>query len=196
MDQDFDRDLADLPPTERWQLWMRRIEAVLFASATPVGRRDLARVVGQAASVELLIEDLALDLAERPYEIARVADGWMLRSRPSYAAIIRAAADVADQAVALSDFEGAVLAAVAYRQPITRDGLREIFGREISRDLITRLRDQGLITTGPRSPRPGAPHTFVTTARFLQCFDLQSLRDLPDPDDPEGGLDWEAASDG
>ena len=34
--------------------------------------------------------------------------------------------------------------------------------------------------SGPRSPRPGAPHTFVTTETFLVTFDLQSLRDLPE----------------
>jgi chromosome segregation and condensation protein ScpB len=58
----LDRALADLPPDLRWLEWMRRIEAVLFASAAPVPREDLARVVGQGVSVDLLIEDLAADL--------------------------------------------------------------------------------------------------------------------------------------
>lgn len=53
----FDRELADLPEELRWREWMGRIEAVLFASATPVGCEDLARVVGQGMSVEMLIED-------------------------------------------------------------------------------------------------------------------------------------------
>ena len=44
---DLDRELKDLPPELRWREWMRRIEAVLFASASPVPRTDLARVVGQ-----------------------------------------------------------------------------------------------------------------------------------------------------
>ena len=39
-----------------------------------------------------------------------------------------------------------------------------------------------LIGNGPKSPRHGAPHTFVTTAEFLAMFDLQSLRDLPELD--------------
>ncbi len=55
-----------------------------------------------------------------------------------------------------------------------------IFGKEISRDLIGRLHARDLITTRPRSPRRGAPYTFVTTEQFLAAFDLQSLRDLPD----------------
>ncbi|MDF1671351.1 MAG: SMC-Scp complex subunit ScpB [Roseovarius sp.] len=179
-DADIDRELEDLPPELRWREWMRRIEVVLFASASPVPREDLARVVGRGASVDLLIEDLIADVADRPYEVAAVAGGWMLRTRPAYAAVIRAAADVGGQDLDLREFDVAVLAAVAYNQPITRDGLKDIFGKEISRDLIGRLHARDLIATGPRSPRRGAPYTFVTTEKFLVAFDLQSLRDLPD----------------
>ena len=177
-DPPFDRELEDLPPELRWREWMRRIEAVLFASSAPVAREDLARVVGQGAPVDLLIEDLAADLADRPYALARVASGWTLRTRPAYAAAIRAAADVADQALPLGEFDLAVLAAIAWHQPITRDGLAEIFGREISRNLIGRLSGRGLIAPGPRAPRRGAPYTFVTTESFLATFGLESLRDL------------------
>ena len=176
----FDRELADLPPELRWREWMWRIEAVLFASATPVPREDLARVVGQGASVDLLVEDLAVDLEGRAFEIAQVSGGWMFRTRPAYAPAIRAAADVGDQMLDLSEFDIAVLAAIAYHQPITRDGLKDIFGKEISRELIGRLHARDLIGIGPRSPRRGAPYTFVTTEQFLVAFGLESLRDLPD----------------
>jgi segregation and condensation protein B len=177
---DLDRELIDLPPELRWREWMRRVEAVLFASASPVSREALGRVVGQAVSVDLLVEDLSADLTGRPYEIACVADAWMLRTRTAYAPVIRAAANVSDQALDLNEFDVAVLAAVAYHQPVTRDGLKDIFGKEISRDLIGRLHARKLIATGPRSPRRGAPYTFVTTQQFLVTFDLESLRDLPD----------------
>ena len=73
-----------------------------------------------------------------------------------------------------------VLCAIAYHQPIDRAGLKDIFGKEVSRDLLARLRCKDLIASGPRSPRPGAPHTFVTTETFLVTFDLQNLRDLPE----------------
>ena len=177
---ELDRELSDLLPELRWREWMRRIEAVLFASASPVPREDLARVVGQGASVDLLVEDLAVDLEGRAFEVARVADGWILRTRAVYAPAIRAAADVGNQDLGLGDFETAVLAAIAYHQPITRDGLKDIFGKDISRDLIGRLSGRGLIGTGPRSPQRGAPYTYVTTKRFLVAFGLESLRDLPD----------------
>jgi len=177
---ELDRELVAFPPELRWREWMRRIEAVLFASASPVAREDLARVVGQGASVDLLIEDLNADLEGRAFEVTQVAGGWIFRTRTSYAPAIRAAADIGTQMLDLSEFDVAVLAAIAYHQPITRDGLKDIFGKEIGRNLIGRLHSRDLIGTGPRAPRRGAPYTFVTTERFLVAFGLESLRDLPD----------------
>lgn len=176
----FDRELDDLPQELRWREWMGRIEAVLFASASPLGREDLARVVGKGASVEMLIDDIQAELVGRPYELAQVAGGWMFRTRTQFADAIKAAADLGDQPLAFTEMEMAVLCAVAYHQPIDRAGLADIFGKDVSRDLLARLRYRDLIASGPRSPRPGAPHTFVTTAEFLATFDLQTLRDLPE----------------
>lgn len=182
MTEHLDRELESLPPEARWREWMLRIEAVLFASAAPVSREDLARVVGQGVSVDLLLEDLAAEFEGRAFEIKQAAKGWVLRTRPRYGVAIRAAADVGQAHLDLKEFEVAVLAAIAYHQPITRDGLKDIFGKDISRDLIGRMHDQGLISTGPRAPQRGAPYTFVTTEKFLTAFDLESLQDLPDPE--------------
>ena len=38
-DSELDRDLEDLPPELRWREWMSRVEAVIFASASPVSRK-------------------------------------------------------------------------------------------------------------------------------------------------------------
>jgi segregation and condensation protein B len=176
----FDRELADLPQELRWREWMGRIEAVLFATASPVGRDDLARVVGQGVSLDTLIDDIQAELISRPYELAQVTGGWMFRTKTQFADVIKAVADLGDQSLAFTEMEMGVLCAIAYHQPIDRAGLKDIFGKEVSRDLLARLRFQDLIASGPRSPRPGAPHTFVTTEIFLTTFDLQSLRDLPD----------------
>ena len=175
---DLDRELTHLPLDLHWRKWMHRIEAVLFASAMPVPRADLGRVVGQAASIELLIADMAADLESRPYTVARIGGAWMLRTKPAPA--IRAAADVGSQALEFADFDLAVLTAIAYRQPISCDGLKDIFGQNISHDLIGRLSDRNLIATAPREPRRGAAYSFITTEIFLAAFGLESLRDLPD----------------
>ncbi|TYB85244.1 SMC-Scp complex subunit ScpB [Oceaniovalibus sp. ACAM 378] len=186
----LDLELDDMPNELRWREWMNRIEAVLFASGTPVNRDILLRVVGQKANIDLLIEDIQADLKDKPYAVVSVAGGWMFRSRPQYAPVIRAAADIGAQQHNFSKEEMAVLCAVAYHQPIDRAGLADIFGKETNRDLLARLRHKNLIANGPKSPRPGAPHTFVTTADFLAVFGLESLRDLPelqtDPSDAAG----------
>lgn len=176
----LDRDLQYLPRDLHWREWMGRIEAVLFASAAPVGHEDLARVVGQGASVEMLIDDIQAELAGRPYELVQVSGGWMFRTRTQFAEAIKAAADLGEQSLAFTEMEMGVLCAIAWHQPIDRAGLADIFGKEVSRDLLARLRYKDLIASGPRSPRPGAPHTFVTTETFLVTFDLRSLRDLPE----------------
>ena len=177
----FDRELEDLPPASRWREWMLRVEAVVFASAEPVTRETLARVVGRDCSIDLLIDDLKEELHDRPYEIVSVAGGWQHRTRPRYGETIRAsAAATRAPAAALSDFEAMVLMATAYFQPVTRGELSKIFGKEVSRDTISALRGAGFIGSGPRSPTPGAPYTYVTTRAFLSAFGLETLRDLPD----------------
>jgi segregation and condensation protein B len=188
----FDRELDELPQELRWREWMGRIEAVLFASASPVGREDLGRVVGQGVSVVMLIEDVQGELMGRPYELAQTASGWMFRTRTQFADAIKAAADLGDQSLAFTEMEMGVLCAIAYHQPIDRAGLKDIFGKEVSRDLLARLRHKDLIASGPRSPRPGAPHTFVTTETFLTTFDLQTLRDLPELDLATDGANEQA----
>ncbi|MCR5942645.1 SMC-Scp complex subunit ScpB [Ochrobactrum sp. XJ1] len=177
----YDRELEDLPPELRWREWMLRVEAVIFASIEPVSRETLARVVGKECSIDLLIDDLREELRDRPYELVSVAGGWQHRTRPRFAETIHASsAPTRGGAAALSEFEAMVLMAVGYFQPVTRGELSKIFGKEVSRDTIGNLRGAGFIGSGPRSPTPGAPYTYVTTRQFLSAFGMQSLRDLPD----------------
>lgn len=157
-----------------------RVEAVIFASAEPVNRETLARVVGRECSIDLLIDDLVEELRDRPYELVPVAGGWQHRTRPRFADTIRASsAPTRGEATILSEFEALVLTAVGYLQPITRSELSKVFGKEVSRDTISALRGAGFLSSGPRSPTPGAPYTYVTTRHFLSLFGMQTLRDLP-----------------
>ncbi|MDH6233803.1 segregation and condensation protein B [Mesorhizobium soli] len=177
----FDRELEDLPPELRWREWMLRVEAVVFAAGEPVSREALARVVGRNCSIDLLIDDLREELRDRPYELVSVAGGWQHRTRSRFSGTIRAAsAPTRSTAAALSEFEAMVLMAVGYFQPVTRSELTKIFGKDVSRDTIGALRNAGLIASGPRSPTPGAPYTYVTTKTFLSAFGMETLRDLPD----------------
>lgn len=176
----FDAELDHLPPEARWREWMGRVEAVIFAASEPVTREQLARVVGRGCNLDLLIEDIRAELRGRPYDLVAVAGGFQHRTRPAFADAIRTAVATGGGGPDLSQSEALVLMTIAYFQPITRAELSSFFGREISRDLIGNLRAAGFIASGPRSPRPGAPYTYVTTRAFLGQFGLDTLRDLPD----------------
>lgn len=176
----FDTELTEMPPELRWREWMNRIEAVLFAAPQPVGREVLVRVVGRDTSIELLIDDIREGLRGKPYEVVNVAGGWAFRTRVAYADAIAASTTVPAKTIELSQNEAMVLVSIAYHQPVTRAGVSEILGREVSRDVIGALRNKAMITAGPRSPTAGAPFTYVTTKEFLAHFGLDTLRDLPD----------------
>ena len=176
----FDRDLDHLPPEARWREWMNRVEATIFAASEPVGRETLARIVGKSCTIDLLIDDIREELRGRPYDLIAVAGGWKHLTRPAYADAIRAAVGGGEKGTDLTQSEVLVLVCIAYFQPITRGELSTFFGKEVSRDLIAHLRGAKLIASGPRSPTPGAPYTYVTTKDFLLEFGLDTLRDLPD----------------
>jgi segregation and condensation protein B len=176
---ELDRELEDLPPPARWREWMGGVEAVVFASARPVLREDLARVVGANCNIELILDDIRTELRGRPYEIVSVAGGGSFRTKLGFGAAIRTALG-GSQKGELSRANALVLMGIAYFQPITRGELSQFLGREVSRDAIAALREQDLISAGPRSPTPGAPYAYVTTPGFLGEFGFDSLRDLPD----------------
>ena len=180
--QKYDRELADLPEPLRRREFMMRVEAVIFAASKPVMRETLAALVGRDCNLDLLIADISDELRSRPYELVEVAGGYHHRTRPPYGEVIRASGTVATPTVELSPLEKLVLTAIGYFQPITRMGVADILGKPISRDVIAALRSFGLIATGPRSPQPGAPYTYVTTPAFLSLAGLASLRDLPNLD--------------
>jgi len=163
---------------------MHRVEATIFAASEPVGRETLARIVGNGSSIDLLIDDIREELRGRPYDLVAVAGGFRHLTRPAYADAIRSAFGTAvggsGRAKDLTQSEVLVLMCIAYFQPITRGELSSFFGKEISRDLIGNQRGAKLIASGPRSPTPGAPYTYVTTKEFLLEFGLDTLRELPD----------------
>ncbi|MFU0505759.1 SMC-Scp complex subunit ScpB [Pseudaminobacter sp. NGMCC 1.201702] len=176
----LDVELEHLPPQLRWREWMGRVEAVIFAAAEPVTRDTLARVVGKSCNLDLIIDDIREELRSRPYELVSVAGGWQHRTRTAFGDVIRAATGKRDISRPLSRSEALVLMSIAYFQPITRGELSTLFGKEVSRDLISVLRTQNFIAAGPRSPQHGAPYTYVTTKEFLSHFGFDTLRDLPD----------------
>jgi segregation and condensation protein B len=180
--ESLDVELADLPAAARWREWMLRIEAAIFASAKPVPREALVRVVGQACRFDELMADLIHELRGRPYDLALVAGGYALRTKTRFAPAIRAVhpGRAGDAVGELTKTETFALTAIAYLQPVTRGEISRLAGREISRDIVASLKRHGLIDGAIRAPQPGAPFAYVTTGKFLEAFGFATLRDLPE----------------
>jgi segregation and condensation protein B len=178
----IDRELRDMPEELRRREFMMRIEAVIFAASEPVKREVLASITGDDCKLDELLALIGQELKARPYEIVRVAGGYQYRTRPGCAAVIRGSGAVGTSRINLSPLEQLALTVIAYFQPITRLQIGDMLGKAVSRDVIGSLRSAGVVATGPRSPQPGAPYTYVTTEGFLQLSGLDSLRDLPDID--------------
>jgi segregation and condensation protein B len=175
----LDVELMDLPPAARWREWLLRVEAAIFASAKPVAREALVRLVGEACRFDDLIADLIHELRGRPYDLT---GGYALRTKTRFAPAIRAAHPGLgrDDVAELTRTETFALTAIAYLQPVTRGEISRLAGREISRDVIASLKRHGLIDGAIRAPQPGAPFAYVTTRKFLEAFGFATLRDLPD----------------
>jgi segregation and condensation protein B len=159
-----------------------RVEAAIFASARPVPREALVRLVAETCRFDDLIADLIHELRGRPYDLTLVAGGYALRTKTRFAPVIRAAHPGLgrDDVAELTRTETFALTAIAYLQPVTRGEISKLAGREISRDVIASLKQHGLIDGAIRAPQPGAPFAYVTTKRFLEVFGFATLRDLPD----------------
>jgi segregation and condensation protein B len=163
--------------------------AAIFAARDPVPRETLAALVGTRCNLDARIEDISAELRLRPYALVFVAGGWQLRTRPHFAAAIRAANPGETRAAGtqeLTPTEMAALCAIAYLPPATRAEISRMAGRTVSRDVIGRSKRLGLVDGAMRAPEPGAPFAYVTTRKFLEAFGLVSLRDLPDLDRLEG----------
>ena len=105
---------------------MLRVEAAIFASAKPVPREALVRVVGEDCRFDDLIADLIHELRGRPYDLVQVAGGYALRTKTRFAPAIRAVhpGRAGDDIADLTRTETFALTAIAYLQPVTRGRFR------------------------------------------------------------------------
>lgn len=74
---------------------------------------------------------------------------------------------------------------MAYNKTVTRSFIEQIRGVDCSGP-VSNLVQKGLIEEKGRLDLPGRPLVYGTTDRFLRCFSLNSLEDLPElPEEEE-----------
>ncbi len=164
------------PETDSRADQLRLVEALLFASASPLDEASLAERLPEGTNIEALIVELETIYRGRGVNVMRVAGGWTFRTAPDLAARLKLEQTVTRK---LSRAAIETLAIIAYHQPVTRAEIEEIRGVVISKGTLDTLMEAGWIAPKGRRQTVGRPVTWATTEAFLVHFGLGDLHDLP-----------------
>lgn len=165
---------------------MGATEAVLFASGEPISVQDLAN----ALTVEVSQVYTALEELEKFYNesenrglmLRKVNEGIQLVTKPVY---FEATSRMEKhREVKLSNAAMETLAIIAFKQPVTRLEMEQIRGVKVD-GVVNTLLDLGLIDEAGHKKALGNPLLYKTTEKFLITFGLNSLADLPNPEDQD-----------
>ena len=155
---------------------IRMVEAILFASSTPVTVNELKSRMPQGSDPESALSELKLHYRTRGVNLVKVGDGWAIRTSADLSFLMR---KETVETRKLSRAAVETLAIIAYHQPVTRLEIEEIRGVGVSKGTVDLLLEMDWIKFGRRKMTPGRPITFVVTQHFLDHFGLESAKDLP-----------------
>ena len=160
------------------------IEAILFVAGEPVEVKELQRALEATemevnAAVDMLDNDCSFH--RRGFYLKRFGGHVQLTTRADYAPYVeRLLQPVQKQSLSQSAME--TLAVVAYRQPVTKMEIEAVRGVKCDYS-VQSLVNKGLIEEVGRKETLGRPILYGTTDEFLSHFGLQTLDDLPLPEE-------------
>ena len=155
---------------------LRIIEAMLFAATEPLPIDKLKTFLPEGVDLQLLIDDLQVNYANRGVNLVQIGGNYMLRTSPDVAFVLRRET-VQQKKLTKAGLE--TLSIVAYHQPVTRADIEDIRGVAISKGTLDTLLDIGWVRMRGRRKTPGRPVTYGTTDGFLRHFGLNEITDLP-----------------
>lgn len=167
---------APAPRPEDWREDLRIVEALLFASSTPLDEAWLAGHLRHGSDIGALLAEIKAAYAPRGVNLVRVAGKWVFRTAEDLGYLLERHA-VEERRLSRAALE--TLAIVAYHQPVTRAEIEEIRGVTTSAGTLDILMEAGWVRPRGRRRAPGKPLTYGTTDSFLAHFGLDSVKDLP-----------------
>lgn len=158
-----------------------KLEAMLFASGDPVEASKLAEVLEiDIETVTKMLGHLSAmyDERESGLMLIRIDNKYQICTRECHSEEVRRLLEIKKN-TPLSNAAFEVLAIIAYNKTVTRSFIEQVRGVDCSGS-ISSLVQKGLIEEKGRLDLPGRPLIYGTTDRFLRCFSLNSLDDLPE----------------
>lgn len=157
----------------------RAVEALVFASETPIASEEICRRLGMDA-VDSLLAELVELYAGRGINLVERGGRWHFQTAPDMAHLLRETREASRR---LSRAAIETLAIIAYHEPVSRAEVEAIRGVQISKGTLDVLMEAGWIAPAGRRQVPGRPLIYATTPDFLTHFGLTSRTDLPGIDD-------------
>ena len=158
------------------------IESLLFVAEEPLTVDRLKRILPQAETGDIrsAAAELAAEYEQRRggFYLDEVAGGYQIRTRPEYTEWIKKL--IQPKPLRLSKPALETLVIIAYKQPTIRSDIEHIRGVDCG-GVLRVLLERKLIRVLGRKEIAGRPLIYATTKRFLEVFDLKSLKDLPTP---------------
>jgi segregation and condensation protein B len=159
---------------------VRLAEALVFASAAPVGARALSQLLPDDIDPDAVLAALRERYAGRGVELVEAGGGVQFRTASDLAPLLRKVVEIPRR---LPRVAMETLAIIAYHQPVTRPEIEEIRGTSLSQQTLDALLEADLIAPKGRRESPGRPTLWGTTPHFLAQFGLRDLRELPRRED-------------
>lgn len=176
MDDTLQETVVTMHPQADRSQNLRVVEAMLFASADPVGVEKFQEFLPEGTDVLGLLADLQSNYENRGVNLVQVSGKWALRTAQDMSSILRRET-IEQKKLTKAALE--TLAICAYHQPVTRAEIEDIRGVAISKGTLDNLLEIGWVRMRGRRKTPGRPVTYGTTADFLSHFGLNELTDLP-----------------
>lgn len=176
-------DAEDGGEAEAFAQALRIVEALLFASASPMSTEALGRAIPAGIAIEQVLAHLADNYAPRGINLRQVAGGWAFRTAADLGYLLAAEAEPPRR---LSRAALEVLSIIAYHQPVTRAEIEDIRGVATAKGTLDILLEAGWVRLRGRRRSPGRPVTYGTTPGFLDHFGLDRIDDLPGLEELKG----------
>lgn len=160
----------------------RIIEAAIFAADNPLSISQLKQIVDGKDEVDNellrdLVTEISADYADHGVELKEVGSGYRFQVSQDLAPWIARLWEERPPRYSRALLE--TLALIAYKQPITRAEIESVRGVSVSTNIIRSLMEREWIKIAGHKDVPGKPALYVTTSRFLDYFNLKSLRQMP-----------------
>lgn len=133
--------------------------------------------------IEQALSDLQQKYAsdDFSFEITKIGGGYLFYTKPAYQASIGIMLKQQSRR-RLSNSALETLSIIAYKQPVIKSEIEKIRGVNCDYS-IQKLLEKELIEIRGKSDAVGRPLIYGTSAKFMEYFGINDLKDLPTPKD-------------